>query len=540
MTLDDLFKIKRVSDPQMSPDGQWVVYTITNIDDVAKNKVSSNLWLAATDGKSRRQLTNTDKKDRQPRWSPDSKSVLFVSTRSGTPQLWLIDVNGGEARQLTTISTGAAEPTWSRDGKRIAFVSAVWPEFSAKPFKDSDKLHKDKIEEQKKSAVIARVFTRLPYRYWDEYLEDKRLHLFVCDFADGKAGEPRDVTPGDYNAFPVSESAGADNFTFSPDGTHLLFTAPPKENEAWSNNYDIWRIAVDGKGKPENLTKDNTAADGAPQFSPDGKHLAYRAQKRPGCDADLWQIVLVDVNPSGGFTGKPAVIEYLADNSVNEFAWGTVRTGEKTVESCVVFTTDFQGVTAVVAYAPKQERFHSIGKECIGTTSAMSFSSDGQMSAHLFSQMHQPADVMVTSLTDAKPASALNVSQANAKLLSELDLSRPESVALTGAGSTPTQMWLLKPPGFDATKKWPVAYLIHGGPESAWSDSWNYRWNAQLWAAQGYIVAMPNPRGSVGFGQQFIDDIRGDWGGKSYIDLMRSANYLDGLPFVDKDRVAAA
>src|SRR6185436_15861704 len=156
------------------------------------------------------------------------------------------------------------------------FMSAVWPEFSEKPFKESDALNKKRADEKAKSPVKARVFTRLFFRHWDDYVEDKRLHLFVCDYKGGAASEPRDVTPGDYDAFPTSSTFGSNvDYAFSPDGTHILFTAPPKTAEAWSTNYDIWRIAVDGKGKPENLTKDNLAADGGPQFSPDGKKLAY-------------------------------------------------------------------------------------------------------------------------------------------------------------------------------------------------------------------------------------------------------------------------
>src|SRR5437899_2385771 len=322
MTVDDLFKFKRVSDPQISPDGKWDVYTVATVEDVASNKISSNLWLASSDGKTPRQLTTTPKKDRQPRWSPDGKSILFVSTRSGTPQLWVIDLDGGEARQLTKVSTGVSEPIWSRDGKRIAFVSTVWPEFSDKPFKESDKLNKEKIDEQDGSPVKARVFTRLFFRHWDDYVEDKRMHLFVCDFADGKTGEPRDVTPGDYDAFPTSDTFSSSvNHTFSPDGTHLLFTSPPKEHEAWSTNYDIWRVGVDGKEKPENLTKGNKAADSGPQFSPDGKKLLYRAQKKTGYEADRWMVVVADCDSGGRPTGKPEpdIAAGIPDASVDEF-----------------------------------------------------------------------------------------------------------------------------------------------------------------------------------------------------------------------------
>src|SRR5262245_16765551 len=284
MTVEDLFKFKRVADPQISPDGQWVVYTLTTMD-VAGNKSTTNLWLAATDGKTPpRQLTTSEKKDRHPRWSPDGKHILFESTRSGDSQLWVIALDGGEARQLTTVATEANNAIWSRDGSLIAFVSAVYPEFSEKPYKESNEANKKKKEEIEKNPVKAKVFTKLFYRHWDSWVEDKRQHLFVMP---ATGGEPKDVTPGDRDAYPTSTTfETGENYTFSPDGKFLVFTAVPEKNEAWSTNYSICRVPVDasasGGRKPtdwECLTKDNPAASSGPVFSPDGKMLAYRAQK---------------------------------------------------------------------------------------------------------------------------------------------------------------------------------------------------------------------------------------------------------------------
>jgi dipeptidyl aminopeptidase/acylaminoacyl peptidase len=223
MQIDDLFRFQRVADPQVSPDGRMVAYAVTSVD-LPNNRTTTNLWLAATDGSTRKPLTSGNK-DRHPRWSPDGKHLLFESSRSGSSQLWLLDLSGGEARQLTDISTGASNGTWSPDGKWIAFVSAVWPEYSEKPFKESNEFNKQRMEEQEKNPVKAKVFTKLFYRHWDGYVEDKRQHLFVMP-ADG--GEPRDVTPGDRDAYPTSMtfSSGVD-FTFSPDSKYLVFTAVP-------------------------------------------------------------------------------------------------------------------------------------------------------------------------------------------------------------------------------------------------------------------------------------------------------------------------
>jgi dipeptidyl aminopeptidase/acylaminoacyl peptidase len=541
--IDDLFRFKRVADPQISPDGKHVVYQVGTVN-LEQNKITTNLWLAATDGKTPpRQLTSSTRADRHPRWSPDGKRILFESTRSGDSQLWVLDMSGGEARQLTTLSTGASNGTWAPDGKKIAFVSAVWPEYSDKPFKESNALNRKRAEERAKSPVKARVFKRLFYRHWDDWVEDKRQHLFVMSFADGKAGEPRDVTPGDHDAYPTSTTFSSSvDFTFSPDGTHLLFTAPPKKDEAWSTNYDIWRVAVDGNAKPENLTKDNKAADSGPQFSPDGTKLAYRAQKRAGFEADRWDILVVDVNPDGAFKGEGKSVLSGMDVSADEILWATVW-NRGFVGMGLVFAAESKGKRPLYGIARNGNAFGDIfsvtlGRE--GTCGSLSASADGKRFTFTLAKLSAPAEVYTDTLAEGNRGEAPSLSQANDTLLAELDLPQPESVTVKGAGGTPMQMWILKPPGFDPNKKWPVVYLVHGGPQGAWMDSWSYRWNPQVWAAWGYVVALPNPRGSTGFGQKYVDEISGDWGGKCYEDLMKGVDYLESLPYVDKDRIASA
>src|SRR5216684_2566767 len=327
MTVDDLFRFERIADPQISPDGKMVAYVVTTVD-LPGNKTSSSIWLASTqDGKPPHPLTNTTKKDSHPRWSPDGKHILFESNRSGDGQLWVIDPNGGEARQLTTISSEAGNALWSPDGKWIAFVSTVWPEYSDKPFAESDALNKKHKEEAEKNPVKAKVFTKLFFRHWNEWVEDKRQHLFVLEVTPEthgmpSVGLPRDVTPGDRDANPTSDTfATTDDFTFSPDSKYLLYTAPPEKNEAWTTNYDICRVPVAG-GTIECLTKDNPAADGAPAFSPDGKKLAYRAQKRAGFESDKWDLLVVDCDLGGAFGSSPRNVTSSLDQSVGTFAWG--------------------------------------------------------------------------------------------------------------------------------------------------------------------------------------------------------------------------
>ena len=529
MQVDDLLRVRRVADPQISPDGRWVVYAV-GVPDLEKNRVLYHLWLAPTDASSPpRRLTAADKSDRHPRWSPDGKTILFESTRSGSSQLWAIDLAGGEARQLTSLSTGSSTGIWSRDGKQIAFVSPVWPEFSEKPFKESDRLNKERIDEREKSPVKAKVFTRLFFRHWDDYVDDKRQHLFVAPYVNGEAGEPRDVTPGDRDAYPTSTTFSVgDDFTFSPDGTHLVFTAVPAKDEAWSTNYDLCRVPVDNRSTEwETLTRDNPAADDAPQFSPDGRKLAYRAQKRPGFEADRWELMLVDCDPGGKPAGTPRTLTPTFEHWVDTFVWAG--------DSTLFLTAEARAAVPLWRLQTDGTITKHFGGGAVGSPSV---SRAGDRLAFTRAAMDQPP-VVCTLGTAREAKDTLHTFDPNAALLKELDLPRPESVTVPVEGAE-MQMWILKPPGFDPRKKWPVVYLVHGGPQGAWDDSWSYRWNPQAWAAQGYVVAMPNPRGSTGFGQKFVDAISGDWGGKVYDDLMKGADYVEKLPYVDKARVAAA
>lgn len=540
MQVDDLFKFLRVSDAQISPDGFWIAYVVTKVD-LDANKSSSNLWLADVAGKNPpKRLTSTDKKDRHPRWSPDGKRILFESSRSGETQLWTIDVRGGEARQITNLATEASGAIWSADGKNIAFVSTIYPEFSKLAFKESDAANKKKMDEIKASPIKAKVFTKLFYRHWDSYVEDKRQHLFVLPYdANGAEGflEPRDVTPGDRDAFPTSSTfSSGDDFTFSPDGKYLVFSAVPEKDEAWSTNMDICRVSINNTSdKWENLTKENLAADSAPMFSPDGNYLAYRAQKRAGFEADKWEIMIVETNKEGTFKGKPVSFTgaLKTDISVNDFTWAG--------KDKILFTADHLGKVALFQILPLEDIKAAalIKNQMSGYNSGISASADGAKIAFLNASMASPPEVFAGN-ADLRLSKPINISKVNEALLTELALPKPESVTLPGAGDVPTQMWILKPPGFDPSKKWPVAFLVHGGPQGAWEDGWSYRWNPQAWAARGYVVALPNPRGSTGFGQKYVDEISGDWGGKCYEDLMKAADYVEKLPYVDKDRIGSA
>jgi len=516
LTMNDLLAMTRVSDAQISPDGKHVAYVLAKVDR-AKNASTSTIWLVPTSGSEPRQLTGGPKHDSHPRFSPDGKQLLFESDRSGSSQLWVLDLaSGGEARQLTSISTGASGGIWSPDGKSVAFASAVYPEFSDKPYAESDAANKKKSDEIAANPVKARTFDKLFYRHWDSWVEDKRQHLFVIPAA---GGEPRDVTPGDMDAVPTSSTFSAgDDYTFTPDSRSLAFTAPPSKDEAWSTNHDLYRVAISG-GKREKLTT-NAAADGFPRYSPDGKWLAYRAQEKPGYEADRWQLMLLAADDSG----KPKNITADHDRSIDSFAWldnnSLVCNSERNGSMPLCKLTTSGELTEIAAD---------------GTWSAPSVSTQGQIAATR-SSFNAPGEVMLVG--NDKNVRALT--DVNAKLLADIEMSKAESVTVPGAGGTPMQMWVIKPPGFNAKQKWPLVYLVHGGPQGAWDDGWSFRWNPQLWAAQGYVVALPNPRGSTGFGQKYVDEISGDWGGRCYEDLMAGVAYLEKQPYIDTTRMAAA
>jgi len=520
MQIDDLFSMKRVSAPAVSPDGKWVAYVV-GIADLAGNKNTSDLWICAIDGSRSRRLTTNPATDANPVWSPDGRWIAFESTRSGEGQIWVLPTDGGEPKQFTTLSTGASQPVWAPDGRSIAFVSAVFPENSDKPFAVSDSLNRLALERLDKGKVKAEVFTHLLYRHWNDWVHGKRQHLFVQPFP---SGTPTDLTPGDRDAVPSSStfSAGTD-FAFSPDGKEITYTATPipVTQEAWSTNHDLYTVPVTG-GPARQLTT-NPAADGYPRYSPDGKYIAYRAQTRAGFEADRWQMMLLDraKGTSRSLTGN-------FDASVETPVWSPDGTrlyfpaeakANKNLYSVTLKGNDVRPVVSgnyntSVCVTPDGRTLVFMQSSAVRATELFRIGVDGSSLAP------------ITSLNDS--------------LFATLEIPAPESITWAGDGETPVQGWLYRPPGFDATKKYPLVMMVHGGPQGATENGWHYRWNMALWAAQGYVVFAPNPRGSTGFGQKFVDEISGDWGGKVFTDLMKGLDHVQAMPFVDGKRTAAA
>ena len=518
--IGDLFAMRRIASPALSPDGKWVAYTVTT-PDLRNNRSSSDIWLSSTDGPSVRRLTTDPAAERNPVWSPDGKSLLFESSRSGENQLWILSLEGGEPRQLTTLATGAMRAAWSPDGSTIAFVSEVYPEFSDRPFAVSDSLNRKRLEEQAKSKIKARVYTQLLYRHWDSWNDGRRRHLFVQSV---KGGSPRDLTPGDRDAVPTSTTfSSGEDFAFSPDGREIAYTATPYPTrmEAWTTNHDIFAVPVEG-GTPKQITT-NPAADGAPRYSPDGKYLVYRAQSRPGFEADRWQLMLYD-----RATGSARSLTANFDGAVGSPTWSPDSRS-------LLFESEERGEVPVFAVSTHGTDIRKVLDK--NTNHDIQIARDGTFFIVTRVSAVRPAEIF-RCRTDG--SALTQVTHVNDTVFASLDLPVPESITYPGEGGTPIQAWLFKPPQFDPQKKYPLVMLVHGGPQNAWLNSWSYRWNPPLWAAQGYVIIAPNPRGSTGFGQAFVDQISRDWGGKAFADLVRGLDYAQALPYVDRDRTAGA
>lgn len=519
MTVEDLLAVKSVSGPKLSPDGRMVVYAVSEPDQ-ATGKSTSNLWYAivSREGGPRR-LTTFAGRDSEPVWAPDGKSIYFLSNRSGSSQIWQIPIDGGEARQVTKLPVDiGGGPAVSPDGKLVAFPVRVYPNKSPQETAEEDK----RRAAEKSKAMI---FDKLMIRHWDTYDDSKRSHIFVADV---DTGEARDLSPDLTSNSPPAPFGGSSDYAFSADSKTVVFTAEPLKDHAWSTNNDLWQAPVTG-GPLKNLTDSNPGADSHPLFSPDGKHLAYLRQIRAGFEADQHVLTLLELA-----TGKTTELTRALDRSVHEFSWigdgsGILAAIENEANQDV-FLIDPTG-----AAAPRNVLSRR------GVHTAVQCARKGGLILYLRNDAVAPNEVFYSREDAAGPTVTKRLSSHNDELIAQLDLLAAESFTFAGADNTPVQGWITKPPDFDPAKKYPVLYLIHGGPQGAWTNTWHARWNANLFAAPGYVVVSVNPRGSTGFGQTFTDQISRDWNGRVYVDLMNGLDFvLKTYPYMDADRVGAA
>jgi dipeptidyl aminopeptidase/acylaminoacyl peptidase len=509
-TFNELVKIRRVGDPQLSPDGRTVAFTIGDVDKAA-NKTLTQIYTVSIDGSNLRQITKGDKSNSSPRWSPDGKRIAF--TTGG--QIWTMDTGGGDRKQITKISTGAGGPVWSPDGKWIAFGSDVYPECK------DDNCNAAEDEKADSSKVKAIVTDRLLFRHWVEWRNRKRSHVFVVSVDGGVAA---DFTPGDFDSPPYAAASGVD-YAFSPDSKEIAYLRNPDKIEAISTNSDIFVASLYDKSV-KNITVSNKGYDVSPLYTPDGKYILFRSQAREAFEADRWRVMRY--NRQTGETKELTVgFDQQADEVVlspdGKTVYFTANTRGKEPIYSVPLEPNFQLKIATFVKLVRGDGFFG----------GLSITPDGKNFVAASSSMTSPAEIYRVSVSGNEMS---DLSKANAPL----NLAKAEDIEWKGALNAKVHGFIVKPANFDASKKYPLVVLIHGGPQGAWNDNWGYRWNPQMFANQGYIVFTPNPRGSTGYGQKFVDDVSADWGGRAFTDIMNGVAEAIKLPYVDKERIGAA
>jgi dipeptidyl aminopeptidase/acylaminoacyl peptidase len=497
----DFIGLPIVSDPQLSPDGKWVAYTVTT-PSLKDNRGVARVWLIDVATGRARQLTQGPGSDFSPRWSPDGQTLAFISSRQGGPQIWALALAGGEARKVTSIDDGVGEIYWKPDGSGLlAVVDLKWP-----ADQEIDRRNGE-------YPTDARLWTELLWRHWVEFRVGHRQHVFSVDLATGKAS---DLTPVDHDA-PTIATSGDGDVAMSPDGREVAVAMHGDDVVATNTNVDVFTLGPEG-GAMHNATAASLGADNTPRYSPDGKWLSYLSMERPGFEADRQRLMLL---PRAGGAPIEATVGWAL--SVGSYQWCADA-------KCVYAVVEERGRVNIYRIdIPGFRRTAVVSGSGMNTSPAVS--TDGKTLVYLHQSNSQPPELWLngkalTHQTDA--------------LIAPLDLHPLEPFGFVGARGDSVFGWLLKPPGFDPAKKYPVLDLFHGGPQTAWLDYWSARWNYQMFASRGYVVVLVNRHGSTGFGQAFTDAVSQHWGDWPYEDLMKGLDVVTQLPFVDSTRMCAA
>lgn len=502
ITFEDFIALPSVSDPQLSPDGKWAAYTVST-PSLQDNRGIARVWVAELATGRTRQLTGGPGSDRQPRWSPDGKTLAFISTREGGAQVWLLPVGGGDARKLSSLADGASDPIWLPNGAELLVVSDIkWPA--------------DQEIDRRNGAYPsdARIWTALMWRHWDEFRVGKRQHLFRVDVATGKA---TDLTPVDHDV-PTIATGGDGDVAVSPDGKDILVAMHGDSAVADNTNADIY--AVDGTTLRRITT--NPGADNTPRYSPDGRWAAYLSMERAGFEADRLRLMLM--RRKDGTMESGNVVDAAAGwmLSVGSYTWCPNS-------MCIYAVVEERGRDNV--YRIDIPSFRRSIVLSGGVNTGVQVAPDGRTLVYLHQSNTQPPEVWVSGKALTHHADSA---------VATLDLPPAEEFGFVGALGDSVFGWLQKPPGFVAGKRYPLVYLIHGGPQGAWTDSWGARWNYQMFASRGFVVAAVNFHGSTGYGQKFTDAISRHWGDTPYDDLMKGLDVVSRLPYVDSTRMGAA
>ncbi len=511
-TVKDLLAMDRISGQAVSPDGKWIVFVIRTTD-IEANKGLTDLWLIGIDGKGLRRLTSNPASDTSPVWSKDGKYIYFLSTRSDSQQVWRIAADGGEATKITDEKLDVDNLKLSPDGTQIAFTMEVYPT-------DSPADTVKKMDEEKKNKATGKIYDKLFFRHWDSWEDGLRSHIFVMP---STGGTPVDVMKGVDADSPLKPFGGSEEFTFTPDNKGIVYTASSSKGSeaAWSTNYDLFWVPIDGSQTAKNLTAANLAWDTTPVFSNDGKTMAYLAMKRPGFEADRFTIIL-----RSWADGKEQVLTEKWDRSANTIVWEpkdkVIYTYSPNLGQQSIFAIDIKTGQATVIVEK-------------GQTTSIEYTKDKIL--YSLNSLSSPAELYCY---DLKTKKSQQVTFINKEKLAAVKLGEHEQFTFKGWNDETVWCYVMKPIDFTPAQKYPIAFLIHGGPQGSFGNDFHYRWNPNIYAARGYAVVMVDFHGSTGYGQAFTDSISGDWGGKPLEDLQKGlAAAVEKYPWMDGDRVAA-
>ena len=516
MTVEDMWNMKRITSFDLSPDGKSIVFAATSYD-MDKNKGNSDVWMISSEGKYLHPIKNSDVSESAPKFTTDGNKIAYEFKNN----IWLCDLDGTNNSQLTDLYTGASGLIWSKDGKFALFVSSVYPDCT------TQLANEKKDKEAEESKVKAKIFTELMYRHWNEWRGDKRSHLFIMNL---ETKSVKDLTAESYADVPPLALGSDQDYAFCPTDQEIAFTVNTdawKKNSdtklAYSTNNDI--VIINPKhGVPFDKISISNGNDNGPVYSPDGKFIAFHSMARAGFESDKQTLVLYN----RASRELKNVTEKL-DVSIGH----------------ILFSPDGK----FIYYDSDRESFHSIYKYNLeteenkvlikdGTNTSMKLSPNGNKIYFLRNQSILPNEIFSM---DTDGGNLKQITNINRELLSQIQFGEFDTFWSPGADKAKIQSIIVKPPFFNPNKKYPLIFLIHGGPQGNWADDFHYRWNTQLFASRGYVVVAPNPRGSTGYGQKFTDEISGDWGGKVYTDLMNACDYaIKNFKFIDVNNTFAA
>jgi dipeptidyl aminopeptidase/acylaminoacyl peptidase len=511
-TVQDLIAMDRIGSPQVAPDGDWVAFTVSELDREA-NRRRTDIWLVRTDGSGLRRLTTDPASDFNPLWSPDSRSIWFLSSRSGSSQVWRKPMAGGTAEQMTDLPLGVGNLIMAPDGRHLAFTMEVFPD--CRTFACT----KSRLDERAARQASGVIYDRLFIRHWDTWSDGRRSHIFVMP---AFGGEPVDVMQGMDADSPSKPFGGSEEFTFTPDGRSIVFTARVAgAEEPWSTDFDLYVVPIQGGGSPSLITIDNRAWDTGPVFAPDGRTLAYLAMARPGYESDRFRIVL-----KSWPDGEPRVLTEGWDRSPGSITWSpdgrTILATASNIGNVSLFAIDVRTGDARVLIREGHVRSPSFA--------------DGRI---VFGMDHFRSPVELYSAR-RDGSDVREITRINYEGLARIRFGEPEHFSFSGWNGETVYAWIVKPADFDPARKYPIAFLIHGGPQGSFGNDFHYRWNPQIYAGAGYAAIMVDFHGSTGYGQAFTDAIRYDWGGKPLEDLQKGlAAALERYDWLDGERACA-